>query len=177
MIWSGKVSFISLSENEKEKIWNTWNLIIKHYKEDEIINNVSTNEYIYKVLKDQKMELTPLLVCYIKSIEQFLCAYIHYMTSKNLISQKNRLIGNWEESTCGLELENYILHNIHDYNFTKIGFDKYEEWKKCSYYWRTESRNGNLHKDNVDYKSDLDNYINGCINLFKATIKIANNLK
>ena len=161
------------SNARKELVWKKWNNIIQSYKEKEIIECVSTNEYIYSKLINQDMELTPLLVCYIKSVEQFLCSYIHFMTNNKLISSNNTFKNDWEKHTYGIDLENYISENIHKRHLSKITQNIFDDWTQKSEYWRTKARNGNLHKDNINYKSDLNNFINGCIDLFLKTIDIA----
>lgn len=163
-----------VAQEQRELYFKKWSQIISKFQESEIIDGVSTNEYVYKMLINQDMELTPLLVCYLKATEQFLCAYIHYMSNKGLTPFDKVLPKDWENKLgMGLFLEEHIKNNIHVPHNITIGDDLFTDWCDASTYWRTKARNGNLHKENVNKRSDLEAFIKGCIKLIRLTIEIA----
>lgn len=163
-----------VSLEQRDLYFKKWTQIISKFQEAEIIDAVSTNEYVYKMLINQDMELTPLLVCYLKATEQFLCAYIHYMSGKGLTPFNKVLPDDWENKLgMGLFLEEHIKNNIHIPHKSTVGDILFTDWCTTSTYWRTKARNGNLHKENVNKKSDLEDFIKGCIKLIRLTLEIS----
>lgn len=162
-----------VEDSKKEVFFKKWSQIIEKYNKNEIIDGVSTNEYVHEMLIRQDMELTPLLVCYLKAAEQFMCAYIHYMSNKGITPRDVKLPQDWENKLgMGLFLEEFIKNNIHEPYKDKLK-NLYDEWSSAAEYWRLTARNSHLHKENVNSKTDLKNYIDGCIKLIVLSIKVA----
>jgi len=150
---------------------DNYNQILSKYKTKEIQDNLATAEYMFSLLKEQKMELTPIFVCFLKAVEQFLCAFVnHIIVNKkaktDMIKTDTGIVKfskvNWEKmkvSAKNLEdfiVENYFDHNNHlDSNLKTLFLSKMHEW-------RFNARNGNLHKDNVYDMYKMQEYIECC---------------
>ena len=130
------------------------------------------------MLKTQKMELTPIFVCFLKGVEQFLCSFINYILLKKKVksdifsfSGKKYKIFNidWNEMhIAGKDLENYLKENFFIYN--KIDEELSNGFSKEMEYWRDKARNGNLHKDNVYNFIEVQKYISCCYNIISILV-------
>ncbi len=147
--------------------------IVNNFKPKEIKDNLATAEYLYFLLKEQKMELTPIFVGVLKAVEQFMCSFVNYLIKKNKTNSReidgvDIFAVNWKKIT-GIDLENFIDNHFLKYD-TSVDFELKERFRKLSPIWRNEARNGNVHKDNVYSLSRVEDYVEKCYKLIATII-------
>lgn len=154
--------------------------IVQAYKSKEIKDLLASNEYYYDKLKDSVggVELTPLMTCLIKAIEQFMCAVIKYAHSKgytaiNEIKEQKINYINWDECkiTCNplkCFIEDYILNNENNNINSKVNFKK--EIVENLNNFILNVRNGHFHKHNIFDAYDVEEYINDSYSTIRGLI-------
>jgi len=170
----------------REKFWNTFNNIIRVYNEKDIKTGFASNEYYYGQLKDisEGAELTPLLVCMIKSIEQMFCACINYAvlngltnndffcTEKNRFHIKKNIIecnNNWGKTKAtSFSLQKYLSDHVVQNIKNRISFSS--ELSKLLFNWVDTVRNSHMHKDNIYNTFDINKYIEDSYELVKKLV-------
>lgn len=147
-----------------------FNKIILTYNAKEIKDLLASNEYYYAQLQEsaEGCELTPLMTCLIKAIEQIMCACVKYAynrgwCSSDIISDKyeHKLDSiNWEKTkiTC-TPLKIFIEDNI--LNNDNIYIDNRFKTKliKSLENFIDNVRNGHFHKHNVFGIRNIKQYV------------------
>ena len=168
-------------EDIKKEFAKKYNDIISKYQTQEIKDNLATAEYLCSLLEKQNIELTPIFVCFLKTIEQFLCAYVNYLVANYKVkkqyikiskSNKNTHVFdvNWnKEKVSAIDLQNFIEENYFDIN-SSLDSDLIESFSKKMDEWRKKARNGNLHKDNVYDRIKMKEYIECCYTIISVLV-------
>lgn len=176
--------------------WKTFTSIVNTYGREEILIGFASNEYYYQQLNlyTEGAELTPLLVCLIKTIEQLFCCCINYSINNNLSNShyistskgtfhiKNDIIrnnNNWEKTkaTC-FGLKEYIVNHV-IYNDTNIisSFVSKKEMTELLDKWVKFVRNSHLHKDNLYNINDVEKHIETSYKVIKYIISLFHVIK
>ena len=167
---SNWISDYNLKLDEKTFV-SQFEKIIACNQPQDIKDNLATTFYLQKLLKDEKIELTPVFVCLIKAVEQFLCAYINFIVhyknphSYSLIYDKFtydlRRPVDWKNLKITIQdLADWILNNyLNHTDIPELYLDKFNDQIN---YLRKEARNGNFHKDNVYNLDNVKSYIQHC---------------
>ena len=173
---------------DNDTFWKTFNRIIKSYPQEDIRIVFASNEYYYYQLNNitEGAELTPLIVCMIKAIEQYMCCVINYAVNNNLTSSpyiktdrgtfhiKNDIINknnNWEKTKVSCyELQDYLAQHVINYSKNHKSFSKdiIEELPD----WVDSVRNSHMHKDNVYDILEIKEYIEKSYKIIKLLTMI-----
>ena len=166
------------------KFSEVFNKIILSYNDKalEIKNLLSSNEYYYSQLQEsaEGCELTPLMTCLIKAIEQFMCACIKY-AHNNKLCDTNTIVDNnykyeinninWIKTkiTC-TPLKNFIEKNILENKDNYI-----DEKLKNKIINNLENfienvRNGHFHKHNLFSLRNIKQYVEDSYEVIKGLI-------
>lgn len=158
---------------EPQTILNKFNELVSNFKGNEIKNLLATNEYFYNVQlnkEQQGFELTPFLVCIVKSIEQLMCACIEYAKNQKLIKEyyiemngQKYFFDNpaWYENPTitGAPLKTFLIENVAKNSSNNVNTSIINQLDNDLTNWIKKIRNGHFHKDNIYNFYDIKNFV------------------
>ena len=158
-----------------------FNKITLTYNAKEIKELLASNEYYYSKMEDNSegCELTPLMTCLIKAIEQFMCACISYSYIRGWCSTdviydkyKHKLNSiDWANTkiTCS-PLKMFIEDNILNNEINYVNKQLKDDIIKCLENFIDNVRNGHFHKHNVFDVDSVEQYVNEAYSSIRSLI-------
>lgn len=147
-------------ECKNQTLLDMFNRIIKVSGiENEIKNVLASSEYYFKQLNTitSNAELTPLIVCQLKAVEQFMFACVKF-SALNGFGDKfieddrqhrfHILKDDWSHVTC-FALKNYLIDKVVKNSSNKLLKETGEQIDKMIMEWISKIRNALMHKENI----------------------------